>query len=72
MATLDASERLDQMEIVEDRHNDKAIIIASQIPIAGWYGIIGEKTVADAIMDRLIHTSHQLGFKGESLRKNKL
>ncbi len=72
IATLDNSQRLDLMEIIEDRHNTKATIIASQIPIANWYDIIGENTIADAIMDRLIHTSHQLELKGESLRKIKL
>ena len=72
LATLDNSQRLDLMEIIEDRHSSKATIIASQLPIASWYDIIGENTIADAIMDRLIHTSHRLELKGESLRKNKL
>lgn len=72
LATLDNSQRLDLMEIIEDRHNAKATIIASQLPIASWYDVIGENTIADAIMDRLIHTSHRVELKGESLRKNKL
>jgi DNA replication protein DnaC len=57
------------MEIIEDRHARKATIIASQLPVASWYNIIGEETIADAILDRLVHTSHRIELKGESLRK---
>ena len=61
--------RLALMEIIEDRHGKKSTIIASQLPVAKWYEIIGESTIADAILDRLIHTAHRLELKGESLRK---
>jgi len=57
------------MEIIEDRHARKATIIASQLPVASWYDIIGEETIADAILDCLVHTSHRIELKGESLRK---
>ena len=57
------------MEIIEDRHNRKATIIASQFPVANWFDIIGEETIADAILDRIVHTSHRFELKGESLRK---
>ena len=57
------------MEIIEDRHAQNATIIASQLPVANWYHIIGEETIADAILDRLVHTSHRIELKGESLRK---
>lgn len=66
---LDRQQQLDLMEIVEDRHAKKATIIASQLPVASWYDIIGEATIADAILDRFIHTSHRIEIKGESLRK---
>ena len=61
---------MDMMEIIEDRHGRKATIIASQLPVANWYNVIGEETIADAILDRLVHTSHRIELKGESLRKN--
>nr|WP_261395204.1 ATP-binding protein [Membranihabitans marinus] len=57
------------MEIIEDRHARHSTIIASQLPVASWFDIIGEATIADAILDRLVHTSHRLELKGESLRK---
>ena len=66
---LEKQQQLDLMEIIEDRHARKATIIASQMPVSGWYNIIGEETIADAILDRLAHTSHRIELKGESLRK---
>ncbi len=66
---LEKQQQLDLMEIIEDRHTQNATIIASQLPVANWYSIIGEETIADAILDRLVHTSHRLELKGESLRK---
>lgn len=66
---LDRPQQLDLMEIIEDRHGKKSTIIASQLPVASWFDIIGEETIADAILDRLINTSHRIELKGESLRK---
>lgn len=57
------------MEIVEDRYGKGSMIITSQIPVSKWHEMIGEQTVADAIMDRIIHQAHRLDLKGESLRK---
>lgn len=68
---LEQQQRLDLMEIFEDRHGRKATIIASQLPVANWYDIIGEDTIADAILDRIVHVSHRIELKGESLRKKK-
>jgi DNA replication protein DnaC len=68
---LDRQQQLDLMEMVEDRHAKKSTIIASQLPVPSWYDIIGEATIADAILDRLIHTSHRIEIKGESLRKKR-
>jgi DNA replication protein DnaC len=66
---FDSQNRAALMEIIEDRHGKSSIIITSQIPVSKWHEIIGEKTVADAILDRIIHESHRLELKGESLRK---
>lgn len=68
---LDNQNRLTLLEIIEDRNNQKSLIITSQLPVEGWYDIIGEKTVADAIMDRLVYQSHRLELKGESMRKKR-
>lgn len=59
------------MELVEDRHGKGALIITSQLPISKWYDVIGEQTIADAILDRIVHAAHRLELKGESLRKRK-
>ena len=69
LQTLDNNSRMMLLEIIEDRHGRKSTIIASQLPVAKWYDIIGESTVADAILDRMAHTAHRLELKGQSLRK---
>ena len=68
---LDNQNRIALLEIMEDRHNKGSIIITSQIPVQGWYDIIGEKTIADAILDRLIHQSHRIELTGESMRRKR-
>ena len=60
------------MDIIDDRYEKTSTIIASQIPVSAWYDIIGEGTIADAILDRLVNSSHRIDLKGESLRKGKL
>ena len=57
------------MDIIDDRHNHMSTIVSSQIPVSAWYEIIGEGTIADAILDRLVNSSHRIDLKGESLRK---
>lgn len=69
---LETNSRMMLLEIIEDRHGRKSTIISSQLPVAKWYDIIGDSTVADAILDRMAHTAHRLELKGESLRKNKI
>jgi DNA replication protein DnaC len=69
LTPLDAGQRLDLMEIIEDRHGRASTIVASQLPISSWYEVIGEATLADAILDRLLHASYRIELKGESLRK---
>jgi DNA replication protein DnaC len=62
---------LELMEMIEDRHGKASTIIASQLPVANWYDVIGEETIADAILDRIVHTSYRIELKGESLRKKR-
>ena len=57
------------MDIIDERFNTKSTIISSQIPVSMWYDIIGESTIADAILDRIVNSSHRIDLKGESLRK---
>lgn len=57
------------MDIIDDRYNTKSTIISSQIPVSIWYDIIGEGTIADAILDRIVNSSHRIDLKGESMRK---
>ena len=66
---LEYQQQMDLMEIIEDRHAKKSTIIASQLPVASWYDVIGEETIADAILDRLVHSSFRVELKGDSLRK---
>ena len=66
---LDAQNRASLMEIIEDRHGKASTIITSQLPVSKWHEVIGEKTIADAVMDRLIHNAQRVELKGESLRK---
>lgn len=66
---FDAQSRTALMEIIEDRHGKTSMIITSQVPVSKWHEVIGEKTVADAILDRIVHEAHRLELKGESLRK---
>ncbi len=63
-------QRNDLMEVIEDRHGLKSTLIASQLPIEHWHDYIGEATLADAILDRLLHNAHRIQLKGESMRKN--
>lgn len=68
---LEDLQRLDLMEIIEDRHGLKSTLIASQLPVAAWYEVIGEPTISDAILDRITHQSIRIELTGESLRKKK-
>lgn len=66
---LDASNRSVLMEIIEDRHGTRSTIITSQLPVAQWYEVIGEQTIADAILDRIVHDAHRMELVGESIRR---
>jgi len=68
---LDQQIRLALLEIIEDRHDKRSTIISSQIPVNKWHELLEEQTIADAILDRIVHTSHRIELQGESLRKKK-
>lgn len=71
LVPLDAKERPILLDIIEDRHGRKSILVTSQIPVSNWYDAIGDPTVADAILDRIVHEAHQIELTGESVRKMK-
>ena len=68
---LNAEQRRDLLEIVEDRYDVRSIIITSQLPVERWYEIIGNPTLADAILDRIIHNAYRIELTGDSMRKHK-
>ncbi len=68
---FDSQQRLMLLEILEDRHGKSSTIISSQLPVDKWFDLIGEPTIADAILDRMVHSSHRIELKGESMRKLK-
>ena len=68
---LSAAQRRDLMEIVEDRHGRGSILITSQLPVATWHEVIGEPTLGDAILDRIVHNAYRLELDGPSMRKIK-
>lgn len=69
---LDNQNRLALLEIIDDRQYKGSLIITSQLPVTGWHRLIGEKTIADAILDRLLHPSHHIELKRESMRRKKV
>ena len=71
LVPLDAKERPILLDIIEDRHGRKSIIITSQVPVSSRYDAIGDPTVADAILDRIVHSIHQIELSGESVLKIK-
>jgi DNA replication protein DnaC len=68
---LDDQQRRDLLEIVEDRHERRSTIVTSQLPVDRWYEIIGNPTIADAVLDRLVHNAYRIELTGESLRKRR-
>ncbi len=68
---LDQQSRTILMEIIEDRHGKRSTLFTSQVPVNLWHEVIGEQTIADAILDRIIHDAHRLELKGESMRKKR-
>jgi DNA replication protein DnaC len=69
LAPMLPEQRRDLLEIMEDRHGRGSTVVTSQLPVEHWHEIIGDPTIADAVLDRLVHNAHRLTLKGESLRK---
>ena len=68
---LNASQRRDLMEIIEDRYETGSTLITSQLPVDTWHEVIGEPTFADAILDRIVHNSYRMELEGQSMRKTR-
>lgn len=71
LAKLNQEQRHDLLEILEDRHNVRSMLVTSQLPVEHWHEQIGDPTLADAILDRLVHNAHTIKLKGGSMRKQK-
>ncbi len=69
LAAMTKPQRLDLLEILEDRNGLKATLVTSQLPVEAWHEYIGDPTLADAILDRLVHSAYKINLKGESMRK---
>ena len=69
IAPMNDHERRDLLEVIEDRHGLASTIVTSQLPINAWHEIVGDPTIADAILDRLVHNAHKIILKGDSMRK---
>ncbi|MGO4916637.1 ATP-binding protein, partial [Pseudogemmobacter sp. W21_MBD1_M6] len=66
---LTDQQRLDLLELFEERYQRRSTIITVQLPVSGWHQMIGEPTIADAILDRIIHNAHRVELKGDSMRR---
>ncbi len=69
LAPMTAEQQRDLLEMMEDRHGRGSTVVTSQLPVEHWHELIGNPTIADAILDRLVHNAHRLTLKGDSLRK---
>ncbi|GAH05543.1 unnamed protein product, partial [marine sediment metagenome] len=69
LSVLTESQRKDLLELIEDRYSLRSTIIATQLPITKWHEVINDQTIADAILDRLVHNAHKINMKGGSMRK---
>jgi DNA replication protein DnaC len=66
---MTAEQRRDLLEIVEERYGRASTLLTSQLPVSRWHDVVGEPTLADAILDRIVHHAQRLELKGDSLRK---
>jgi len=66
---LSDQQRLDLLELFEERYQRRSTIITAQLPVSGWHSMIGEPTIADAILDRIVHNAHRIELKGDSMRR---
>jgi DNA replication protein DnaC len=71
LAPLNAQHRHDVLEVIEDRHGERSTIIAAQLPLKDWHKYIGDPAVADAALDRIVHSAHHIAMSGDSMRKKR-
>jgi len=71
LAPLELAERRDLLELLDDRYEKRSVIVCTQLPVENWHALIGDPTLADAILDRLVHNAYRLNMEGESMRKAK-
>ena len=71
MAPLTEAERRDFLEICDTRYQARSVLLTSQIPVASWHAQIGDPTIADSILDRLVHNAHRIELAGESMRRKR-
>jgi DNA replication protein DnaC len=71
LTRMEQQQQFDLLEIIEDRHGKASTIIVSQLPVTNWFDVISETTIADAILDRLVHSAYRIELKGESMRKKR-
>jgi DNA replication protein DnaC len=69
--SLNDQQRLDLLEIFEERYRRKSTLITAQLPVAQWHDMIAEPTIADAILDLIVHNAHRINLEGDSMRKRK-
>lgn len=72
LQSIDSNKQLILLDIIEDRHNKKSTIFTSQMPLKVWHELLSEKTIADAILDRIVYSAHHFEISGESMRKKKI
>jgi DNA replication protein DnaC len=71
LAKFTAEQRRDLLELLDDRHGNRSTLVTSQVPVEHWHEVIGDHTLADAILDRLVHSAYRINLKGESMRKRR-
>ena len=71
LTPFSAENRLDLLEVLEDRHGVRSTVVTSQLPVDKWHDVVGDPTLGDAILDRLVHNAYKLDLKGDSLRKRR-
>ena len=71
LEVLNAAQRKDLLEVLEDRYGTSSTIVTSQLEPKEWHSVIGDETIADAVCDRLVHNAHRVKLGGESIRKTK-
>jgi DNA replication protein DnaC len=71
LAKFTAEQRRDMLELLDDRHGSRSTVVTSQVPVEHWHEVIGDPTLGDAILDRIVHSAYRINLKGESMRKRR-